>query len=328
MRKVLMSFANFEPAALDLALPWQENAEQERRFKTLLKWMLIGLTALALIVPWLPVFETEYTVPKLEVTKTRVVLDPIAQPEPDPAPEPEPKPVEPAPAPEPKPEPEPERRAVAEAPPAPPPPPPVKDKESLMQEQGLEDLKNQLSALRNGVNVEKLSRKNTTRSDLGKVAHSSRDTFGEEVAAKRSAGIQVDEELLSNERVSLANYSGVAVQATAYSDQPDGSRLSYLSGRAGRRDMENIRRTFEAAKSSIYSSYLNALNDRPNLRGKFVFRLVIEPDGSISKLELVSSELGERELESVILNRIRNINFGAKEVSPTAVEYAFSFLPS
>src|SRR5690606_30491807 len=125
-----------------------------------------------------------------------------------------------------------------------------------------------------------------------------------------------------------AAYSGVAVQATAYSDQPGGSELSFLSGQAGRRDMENIRRTFEAAKSSVYSLYLQALHEHPELAGKFIFRLVIEPDGSISELQLVSSELGLRRLETTILERIRTINFGAKDVSPTAVEYAFSFLPS
>lgn len=324
-----MQFGKFEPFALDLALPWQESPEQEHRFRKILKWMLVFLVLFAITLPWLPVFESEYTPPELNLSKTEIVLDPIVEPEPPPAPEPEPElePVEPAPAP-PEPEPEPEPSAVAETPQAPPPPPPVKDKESVMEEQGLSQVRDQLNAARSGVNVEKLRRKNVSKSELGQVAQSTRDAFGENVAAKRSAGIQDDEEALRNDQVSLADYSGVAVEASAYSDQPDGSALNYLSGQAGRRDMENIRRTFEGAKSSIYSTYLNALNDQPNLEGKFIFRLVIEPDGSISELELVSSELDERDLENVILNRIRSINFGAKEVSPTAVEYAFSFLPS
>lgn len=324
-----MQFGKLEPVALDLALPWQEHTEQENRFRKILKWMLAFLLLVALILPWFPVFESDDAPPELSLTKTEIVLEPVVEPEPPPPePEPEPEPVEPAPAPtpEPEPEPEPQRRSVAETPPAPP-PPPVKDKESVMEEQGLAQVRDQLSA-RRGVNVERLRRKNADKSEQGQVAQSSRDAFGENVAAKRSAGIQDDQEALRNERVALADYSGLAVEATAYSDQPDGSALNYLSGQAGRRDMENIRRTFESAKSSIYSTYLNALNKQPNLEGKFIFRLVIEPDGSISELELVSSELNQRDLERIILNRIRGINFGAKEVSPTAVEYAFSFLPS
>lgn len=322
-----MRFANYEPRALDLELPWQDNPEQERRFKEVLKWLLIVLMLLAIVVPWLPVFEPKDAPPDT-VARTKVILDPVqAVPQPEPQPQVV-EPPRPAPKPEPAPEPQPESRSVAESPPAP--PPKVerpKDRESVMKEQGLAQLDDQLSALRGSVSVAKLQRKNVTRSELGRKEHSTRQKFGIDVAAKRSEGVETDQ-MTSNQNVTLSDYRGVPVQATTYSDQPGGSQLSYLSGRAGSRDMESIRRTFEAAKSSVYALYLQALNDNPQLAGKFIFRLVIEPDGSISELELVNSELGVRDLETTILERIRDIDFGAKDVSPTAVEYAFSFLPS
>lgn len=319
-------FANVEPLALELQLPWQESAEHEKKFKELLKRILIALAVLAVIIPWLPVFEQAYEAPERELVKTRVLLEPVIV-------EPEPVPVPPQPKPQPKPKPrevvEPTQKPVqvAEVPPPPPPPKPV-DKNSVMEEQGLASLSTQLSALRGTVSVQKLQRKNVDKSDLGKKEYSTRDAFGEDLAVKRSQGIQVDDSVLKEEAAGLSAYRGVTVEASEYSDFPGGSSLSYLSAQAGRRDMENIRRTFEAAKSSVFSIYLQALNENPELAGKFIFRLIIEPDGSISELELVTSELGARELESIILDRIRNINFGAKEVSPTAVEYAFSFLPS
>lgn len=317
-------FANIEPIALELELPWQESPEQEEKFKALLKRILIALLILALIIPWLPVFEPEYEAPEREITKTRVMLEPVIV-EPEPAPPPPPKPQ---PKPKPKVQPPAQKPVeVAQTPPAPPPPKPV-DKTTVMEEQGLAAISTQLSALRGSVNVQKLQRKNVDKSDLGKAEYSTRDAFGEEVVTKRSQGINVDDSVLKEERVGLAAYSGVAVEASEYSDLPGGSSLSYLSAQSGRRDMENIRRTFEAAKSSVFAVYLQALNDRPDLAGKFIFRLIIEPDGSISELELVTSELGAKELETVILERIRHINFGARDVSPTAVEYAFSFLPS
>lgn len=316
-----MMFANLEPQALDLTLPWQENPEQEKKFRDLIKRTLIVLTLIALIVPWLPVVEPDYTPPEREITKTKVLLEPVIVKKPEP--------VRPPPPPKPKPEPQlapkPEPRALVKAPP---PPPKPKDKEAVMEEQGLSQLSSQLSALRGSVSVARMQRKNVIKSDLGKVEHSSRDKFGEESAAKRSQGIQVDDSILKEADASLAAYHGVTVEATTYSDQPGGSQVSFLSDQAGRRDMENIRRTFEAAKSSVYSLYLQALNENPELAGKFIFRLVIEPDGSISELELITSELGVRGLEDTILERIRRISFGEKEVSPTAVEYAFSFLPS
>lgn len=326
-----MRFANVEPQALGLELPWQRDAEQEERFKRLLKRALAGALIFALLVPWLPVFEKALQTPEETVVRTRMLMEPLVQPEPEPEPIPAPEPL-PVQPPTPAPTPEPTTRSepssvVADRPPAPPPPPPAVDRESVMREQGLVGLDDQFSALRGNVSVAKLQRRNVTRSDMGQQEYSTRDRLGQDIATQRSDGIQVDHVMTQNE-VSLADYRGVSVQASAYSDDPGGSQLSYLSGQSGRRDMENIRRTFEAAKSSVYSLYIQALNENPNLGGKFIFRLVIEPDGSISELELVSSELGVQRLERTILDRIRNINFGAQNVSPTAVEYAFSFLPS
>lgn len=324
-----MRFANVEPQALGLALPWQSNPEQDEQFLKLLKRILVAVVLFALIMPWLPVFDKALKETDDSIVRTQVLMEPLVVPEPEPEPIPEPVPVTPpAPAPEPEPAREPEpAAAVAERPPAPPPPAPKADRESVMKEQGLAGLNDQLSALRGNVSVAKLQRKNVTRSELGQQEHTTRDRLGENIATQRSDGIQVDQAMAQNE-VSLSDYRGVAVQASVYSDDPGGSSLSYLSGQTGRRDMENIRRTFEAAKSSVYSLYIQALNENPNLAGKFIFRLVIEPDGSISELELVSSELGVQRLERTILDRIRHINFGAQNVSPTAVEYAFSFLPS
>lgn len=318
----------FEPRALDLVLPWQRDAAQEEKFEKLLKKILLGLLLFMLIIPWLPVFEPELQETE-QVVKTKVLLEPVVIP-PKVEVEP-PKPVAPPPPPVVKPKPVKEaepKPQIASAPPPKPVEPAPKDKEAILKEQGLAQMSTQLSALRNNLQVDKLQRKNVTKSDLGKVEHAARDVFGEDIAGKRSQGIQVDERVLRQESHGLAAYSGVAVEADQYSDLPGGSSLSYLSGQAGRRDMENIRRTFEAAKSSVYSLYLQSLHEHPELAGKFIFRLIIEPDGSISDLELVSSELGLRDLESTILGRIRNINFGAQDVSPTAVEYAFSFLPS
>jgi hypothetical protein len=57
-------------------------------------------------------------------------------------------------------------------------------------------------------------------------------------------------------------------------------------------------------------------------------KLVIEPNGSVSAVELVSSELGSPALERKLLSRIRLINFGSANVERTTLNYSIDFLPS
>ena len=91
--------------------------------------------------------------------------------------------------------------------------------------------------------------------------------------------------------------------------------------------MESIRRVFEQHKGAIYAIYNRALRRDPEIRGKYVFHIVIEPDGSISSIALVSSELGNGKLEQKLLARIRVIDFGPDDVLATPVNYKFDFLP-
>ena len=103
-----------------------------------------------------------------------------------------------------------------------------------------------------------------------------------------------------------------------------GSRSSTV---AGGRDMESIRRVFEQHKGAIYALYNRALRSDPGLQGKFVFHIVIEPDGSISDIELVDSQLGDQRLELKLLARIQMISFGPEDVAATPVNYKFDFMP-
>ena len=105
-------------------------------------------------------------------------------------------------------------------------------------------------------------------------------------------------------------------------------RAECVEGAAGRRDMESIRRTIENAKGSVYAMYAKALRDHPDLNGKFVFELVVEPDGTVSRLKLIKSDLNMPDLEQKMLNRIGGINFGREDVAPTRVQYTFVMIPS
>lgn len=103
-----------------------------------------------------------------------------------------------------------------------------------------------------------------------------------------------------------------------------------MAGQGGvaARSNDNIQQHFDAAKSAIFALYHRALRSNPGLQGKVVFRLEIQPDGSVSACEIVASDLGDSELERKLLARVRMINFGAANVRVWRDTYRMDFFPS
>jgi hypothetical protein len=327
----------YQPLAFELELPWNSDEQQEKKFQRILKRILILFLLLFLIFPWLKLIKQEYVEPEQVLVEAKLLL----KPKPKPAPPPpvvvkpvEVKPVEPPPEIE-KPVEKPlqapmtkaptkdvdKPKAIAKA-------PEVDKRESVARAQGLTELSKQLNSLRGSVDVSKLRNKNVSEGNLGTFAKSDTTVLGAETAGRKSGGISVNDAAMKGDSVALAAHRSTNVEGVIGGDALDGSQLSEISGQAGKRDMESIRRTLEQVKSNVYSLYQQSLLDDPNLAGKFIFKIVIQPDGSISDLKLISSELGIQKLESDILARIKRVNFGAKEVLPTTVEYKFVFLPS
>jgi hypothetical protein len=60
-----------------------------------------------------------------------------------------------------------------------------------------------------------------------------------------------------------------------------------------------------------------------------VLRLTIEPDGSVSMCTLQSSDMNAPELAAQVVERVKTINFGAKEgVQALTIVYPIDFLPA
>ena len=93
------------------------------------------------------------------------------------------------------------------------------------------------------------------------------------------------------------------------------------------RSEEEIRKIMEQHKGAIYSIYNRALRQNAALEGKMVVKMVIDPSGKIVEASLVSSELGDSDLEGKILQRIRLISFPASNVARTTINQTFDFLP-
>jgi TonB family protein len=108
---------------------------------------------------------------------------------------------------------------------------------------------------------------------------------------------------------------------------PGGTLQKGTSGKASR-SIEEIKLVFERNKGAIYAIYNRALREEPALQGKVVLELKIAPAGQVTDLRIVSSELKSADLERKLLARIKQFDFGSKDVDAITVTWPVDFLPS
>jgi len=107
-----------------------------------------------------------------------------------------------------------------------------------------------------------------------------------------------------------------------------GDRPRAGGGPAPSRTDEEIQIVFDRYKASFYRLYNRELRNDPTLRGQMVLRLTIEPDGSVSMCTLQSNDMDAPDLAAQVVNRVRTMNFGAKDdVEALTIVYPIDFLP-
>ena len=106
-----------------------------------------------------------------------------------------------------------------------------------------------------------------------------------------------------------------------------GARRTGSSGKASR-SREEIELVFDKNKGAIFALYNRALRMDPSLEGKLVLRLTIAPSGEVTFCEIVSSELGDEELERKLVQRIRMFRFEAKDVEAITTTKPIDFFPA
>jgi len=100
------------------------------------------------------------------------------------------------------------------------------------------------------------------------------------------------------------------------------------SGKKPSRTQEEIELVFDRNKAAIYALYNRALRDNPALMGKVVVQLTIAPTGEVTDCRVVSSELGDAELERKLVARIRMFRFEDKEVEAITTTKPIEFFPA
>ena len=318
------------PFYREYELPWSADRGQEQKFQRLLGGIMLAALVLSVVWPFLPSSEPDPN-EVIEVPEriARLMLQEEIKPPPPPPPEPEepePEPDEPDPIEEPEPE-----RVVEETPP--PEPEPVPDEAEIAREQAqaalmpfAEDLASLVDQdlvetmaddrpLTGAVGEAERNERSMITSSVGaasagiNTANMSRNTGGTGIAARRTTRVESD----------VAN---VARQQAA-----GGARRTGESNK-GSRSREEIELVFDKNKGAIFALYNRALRRDPSLEGKLVLRLTIAPSGEVTFCEIVSSELGDAELEEKLVQRIKLFRFESRDVEPITTTKPIDFFPA
>lgn len=108
----------------------------------------------------------------------------------------------------------------------------------------------------------------------------------------------------------------------------DGDGASRGGGRGKGRNADDIQAVVVKHNKSVQYCYERELRRNPDLKGKIVVRFTISPQGSVVKVEVVSSTVKNRQVERCVVNRIRRWNdFGevAESVGNTVIRQTYAF---
>jgi len=308
-------------------LPWTSTGGQERKFQRLLGRIFLAVAVLSVAWPFIPTSEPDPD--ELIIIPPRIaqlLLEEKPLPPPPPPPEPE---VEEPEADEP--EPEPEQVADNEPEPPEPEPEPEIDLTEVAREQAqaaLMPFAEDLADLVDQELLEKVADNRDLSASVGEAQRNERSMITSKVGTA-SGGINT------------ANMSrntggtGIAGRSTTQVDSPvagiaanaGGARRTGTSGKASR-SREEIELVFDRHKGQIFALYNRALRRNPMLEGKLVLRLTIAPNGAVTACEIVSSELGDPELEQKLVQRVKMFRFEARDVEAITTTKPIDFFPA
>ena len=309
-------------------LPWTTQSEQERKFQRVLGSVMLAALLLGLVWPFLPSPEPDpYDIEEIPPRIAKLMLQ--EKPPPPPPRVQEPEPEEPEPLDEP--EPEPEQVVEAEPEPEPQPEPEPIDRTELAREQAQAALMPFAEDLANLVDkdlLESVADDRPLTASVGEAQRNERSMITSRAGAA-SGGINT-----ANMSRNTGG-SGIAGRTTTQVESPvaglaqtaGGARRTGTSGKASR-SREEIELVFDKNKGAIFSLYNRALRRDPTLEGKLVLRLTIAPTGEVTFCEVVSSELGDPELEQRLVQRVKLFRFEARDVEAITTTKPIDFFPA
>jgi TonB family protein len=310
----VMTTANFRV----FELPWTPSESEERRFRRVIGAALGIFIGLGIVIPLLP--ERPHPQQLAPAVPERIVEFLLEQPRPKPVPKLEVPPPQkaqvleqverpvhiPAPVVAAEPVPDPRRKAAAT---------------------GLLALSDQLAELRD-LDVDTKTDAKSLNAGSGEKTRVDRALLTAR-AGEGSGGIAVGK-ASSGFGGGSTGLKGVATARVASSADAAPAAEAQRSGKSSRaaRTREEVELVFDRNKSAIYAIYSRALRDNPALQGKVVLEVTIAPSGEVTDCRIVSSDLGDAELERKLVARVRMFRFEARDVAPMTTTKPIDFFPA
>ena len=298
-------------------LPWTPSPADQRRLRRVLGAALGLFIGFGIVVPLLPEREKALVAPP--AVPERVVEFLLERPKPVPPPPPA---VE---RPQPKPEPLPVAQRpvpvpVAEAPPQP-------DARRKAAASGLLALSDQLAELRN-LEVDRDRPAQALNAGAGEKTRVDRALLTAR-SGEGSGGIAVSEASsgFGGGSTGLGGHATARVASSVAAAPAGDVQRSGKSSKASR-TREEVELVFDRNKSAIYALYARALRDNPALQGKVVLEVTIAPSGEVTACRIVSSDLGDAELERKLVARVKMFRFEARDVAPMTTTKPIEFFPA
>ena len=307
------------PFYREYELPWTSSSDQERRFRRLLVIIFTATFVLGVIWPWIPTMAPDpYDIEKIPPRIAKLLLQEKPLPPPEPR---EPEPEEPDSIRDPEPE-----RVVEQEPE----PDPI-DYKKIAREKAqaaFMPFAEDLAALADSDVVERLADNRLLTSSVGVAVRNERAMITSKVGAA-SRGINTANMSRNTGGTGLGDRSTTQVSSpvAGLGQSAGGARRTGSSGKASR-SREEIELVFDRNKGAIFALYNRALRIDPSLEGKLVLRLTIAPSGEVTFCEIVSSELGDEDLERKLVQRIRMFRFEAKDVEAITTTKPIDFFPA
>ncbi len=313
------------PFYIEYELPWTTSSGQERRFKRLLGIIFAAIFVLGVIWPWIPTMEPDPNdVMEIPPRIAKLLLEEKPPPPPPPKAK-EPEPEEPDPLDDPEPE------KVVEKEPEPEPEPEPIDYQKIARERAqaaLMPFAEDLAALADSDVLAKVADSRLLTSSVAQTVRNERSMITSKVGTA-SGGINTASMSRNTGGTGLSGRSTTEVSSpvAGLGQNAGGARRTGTSGRASR-SREEIELVFDKNKGAIFALYNRALRMDPTLEGKLVLRLTIAPSGEVTFCEIVSSELGDADLERKLVQRVKLFRFEAKDVEAITTTKPIDFFPA
>ena len=291
-------------------LAWDGDPESSRRFRRILRILLVLVAILGIAFPLLPTPEPTAVETEVPPQLARIMIEKLKPPAP-PKPVVKPK-ATPRPAVKEAVRPAPERADVARE----------------RAQHSIDKFKDQLAELRQQMSDTPVETRNLTGA-VHAESHAERSLITAR-AGEASAGITSAPMSRGFGGGAGSLHGPDAAKVTSSIMQSGLNSRSPAAGRggAGGRSEEEIAMVFDRNKGAIYALYQRALRTNPMLQGKLVLEFTIAPSGVVTRCRVVSSELHDPTLEREIVARVMLFRFEPEKVGPTTATKPIDFFPA